>query len=72
MYHMQHLLGDFNAEVPIIADKSLHKGNNDNGISVLNFASSKNLIVKSTRQHYITTTFINFCGLQLMVLHIIR
>jgi endonuclease/exonuclease/phosphatase family metal-dependent hydrolase len=54
-YNMKILLGDFNAKVgredifkPIIGDKSLHEANNDNGDRVVNFATSKNLIVKST------------------------
>jgi endonuclease/exonuclease/phosphatase family metal-dependent hydrolase len=52
--HMKILLGDFNAKVgtedifkPVIDNKSLHESNNDNGVRVVNFATSKNLIVKS-------------------------
>jgi hypothetical protein len=52
---MKILLGDFNAKVgredifkPIIGNKSLHEASNDNGVRVVNFATSKNLIVKST------------------------
>jgi hypothetical protein len=55
-YHMKILLGDFNAKVgredifkPIIGNKSLHEASNDNRVRVVNFATSKNLIVKSTR-----------------------
>jgi hypothetical protein len=54
-YHMKNLLGDFNAKVgrenifkPIIGNESLHEASNDNGVRVLNFATSKNLIVKRT------------------------
>jgi exonuclease III len=54
-YHMKILLGDFNAKVgkedifkPIIGNESLHEASNDNGVRVVNFATSKNLIVKST------------------------
>jgi exonuclease III len=54
-YHMKILLGDFNAKVrredifkPIIGYESLHEASNDNGVRVLNFATSKNLSVKST------------------------
>jgi hypothetical protein len=54
-YHMQILLEDFNAKVgredifkPIIGNESLHEASNDNGVRVVNFATSKNLIVKST------------------------
>jgi hypothetical protein len=49
------LLGDFNAEVgkedifkPTIGNKSLHEMSDDNGLRVLNFATSKNLTVKRT------------------------
>jgi hypothetical protein len=49
------LLGDFNAKVgredifkPITGIDSLHQISNDNGDSVVNFVTSKNVIVKST------------------------
>ena len=54
-YHMKILLGDFNAKVareiifkPAIGQESLHQDSNDNGFRLLNFATSKNLVVKST------------------------
>jgi len=54
-YHMKILLGDFNAKVrrevifkPTIGQKSLHQDSNDNGVRIVNFATSKNLVVKST------------------------
>jgi hypothetical protein len=54
-YHMKILLGNFNAKVgredifnPTIANESLHEISNDNGIRLVNFATSKNLRVKST------------------------
>jgi exonuclease III len=54
-YHMKILLGDFNANMgrkdiykPIIGNESLHEASNDNGVRIVNFATSKNLIVKST------------------------
>jgi len=54
-YHMKILLGDFNAKVgrenifkATIGQESLHQDSNDNGIRLLNFATSKNLVVKST------------------------
>ena len=54
-YHMKVLLGDFNAKVgredifkPIIGQESLHQDSNDNGVRIVNFATSKNLVVKST------------------------
>jgi hypothetical protein len=49
------ILLDFNAKAgrgdifkPVIANESLHEANNDNGVRVVNFATSKNQIVKST------------------------
>jgi hypothetical protein len=54
-YHMKILLGDFNAKVgredifkPTIENESLHEISNDNGVRLVNFATSKNLRVKST------------------------
>jgi hypothetical protein len=54
-YHIQILLGDYNAKVgredifkPTVGNKSLHEISNDNGVKVVNFATSKNLTVKST------------------------
>jgi hypothetical protein len=48
------LLGDFNAKVgrenifkPTIGNESLHQDSNDNGVRTVNFATSKNLVVKS-------------------------
>jgi len=53
-YHMEILLGDFNAKVgrqnifkPTIGNDSLHQDSNDNGVRIVNFATSKNLVVKS-------------------------
>jgi hypothetical protein len=49
------LLGDFNATVgkedifkPTIGNESLHEISNDIGVRVVNFATSKNLIVESS------------------------
>jgi hypothetical protein len=54
-YHMKILLGDFSAKVgredvfkPTTKNESLHKISNDNGVWVVNSATSKNLIVKRT------------------------
>jgi len=54
-YHMKMLLGDFNAKVrrenifkPQIGQESLHQDSNENGVRLVNFATSKNLMVKST------------------------
>jgi hypothetical protein len=53
-YHMNILVGDFNEKggredifKPIICDDSLHEASSDNGVRVVNFATSKNLIVKN-------------------------
>jgi hypothetical protein len=52
---MKILFGDFNAKVgtedifkPTIEKESSHEISNDNGVRVVNFATSKNLVVKST------------------------
>jgi hypothetical protein len=54
-YDMKILLGDFNAKVgrddifkPTIRNESSHEISNDNGVRVVNFATSKNLVVKTT------------------------
>jgi hypothetical protein len=54
-YHVKILLGDLNTKVgredvskPTTGEKCLHEISNDNGVRVVNFATSKNLIVKST------------------------
>jgi len=52
---MKILLGDFNTKVrrekifkPTIGNESLHQDSNDNGVKIVNFATSKNLVVKTT------------------------
>jgi hypothetical protein len=54
-YDMKNLLGNFNARVgrenifkPTIGNESLQEISNDNGARVVNFAASKNLVIKST------------------------
>ena len=54
-YHMKTLLGDFLAKVgrenvfkPTVGNESLHQHNNDNGVRIVTFPTSKNLVVKST------------------------
>ena len=49
------ILLDFNAEVrrekifkPTVGNESLHQYSNDNGVRIVNFATSKNLVVKNT------------------------
>jgi hypothetical protein len=73
-YHMKILLRYFSAKVgredtfkPIIGNESLHEASNDNGVRVVNFTTSKNLLLRS--QHFHTATFINTLGLLLMVSH---
>jgi hypothetical protein len=53
---MKNPLGDFNAKVgredtfkPTIGNDRLHQDSNDNGVRVVNFVTSKNLVVKSSR-----------------------
>jgi hypothetical protein len=52
---MKILLGDFNAKVgredifkPTVGNESLHEINNDSAVRVVNFATSENLVDKST------------------------
>jgi hypothetical protein len=52
---MKILLGDFNTKVgrevifkPTIGNEGLHQESNGNGVRIVNFATSKNLVVKST------------------------
>jgi hypothetical protein len=54
-YHTKILLGDFNANVDkedifklAIGNESLHEISNDNGVRLVNFATSNHLSVKST------------------------
>ena len=66
---MKILLGEFNAKVgredifkPIIGQESHLLESNDNGVRIVNFATSKNLFVKSTmflhrKIHKYTWTF---------------
>ena len=53
-YHTKIILGDFNAKVGrenifklTIGNESLHEDSNDNGIRIVNLATSKNLVVKN-------------------------
>ena len=52
-YNMKILSGDFNAKVgrknifkPTIGNESLHQGSIDNGVRIVNFATSKNLVLE--------------------------
>jgi hypothetical protein len=56
-HHMKILLGDFNAKVgrenifkPTIGNEMLHQDGNDNGVRIINFATSKNLVVKGVEE----------------------
>jgi hypothetical protein len=74
---MKILLRDFNAKVgkenifrPAIGKEILHQDSNDNGVRIVNFAISINIVVKSTMfQHQ---TFISTPGPLLMGRLIIR
>jgi len=53
--HMNILLGDFNGEVErenifklTVGNENLRRNGNDDGVRIMNFATSKNLVVKST------------------------
>ena len=53
---MKILIGDFNAKIgrenifhPTIETESVHPESNDNGIRLVNFSTSKNLILKSIK-----------------------
>ena len=70
-YHMKILLGDFNAKVgrenifrQTIGNDTLHQDSIDNSVRIVNFATSKNLVVKSTlflhqNIHKCTWTFLD-------------
>jgi len=64
---MKILLGDFNANVGrenifkrTIGNESLRQHSNDNGVRIVTFATSKNLVVKS--KMFPTETFISTPG----------
>jgi hypothetical protein len=53
---MKIILADFNAKVgrenifkPTIGNETLHEISNENGVRVVAFATSKNLVVRSTK-----------------------
>jgi hypothetical protein len=61
--HIKILLGDFNAKVgkedifkAKIGDQSLHEISSDNGVRLVNFATSKDIRVKRTIFNYLQTT----------------
>jgi hypothetical protein len=73
-YDMKTLLSDFNAKVgrgeifkSTIENESSHKISNDNGVRVVNFSTSKNLVVKVPRS--LITAIINTPGPILMERH---
>ena len=63
-YHMKMLLGNFNEKVgrenilkPTTGQESLHQDSNGNRVRIVNFATSKNLVVKSAMfPHLIIST----------------
>jgi hypothetical protein len=70
-YHMKVLLGDFNAKVgredvfkPTIGNEVLHQESNNNGFGIVNFVTSKNLVIRE--QCSPTETFISTHGPPLM------
>jgi hypothetical protein len=63
---MKILLGDFNEKVgredtfkPVIGTESLDEISNDNGVTIVNFATSKNL---SKVRSFCIVTFVNLLG----------
>jgi hypothetical protein len=74
---MKILLGDFNAKLgredilkPAIGNECLHEISNDNGVRVVKFATSKNLVVKVLCS--LTAKFINTPGSLLRETHTTR
>jgi len=71
-YHMKILIGDFNARVgreiifkPTIGQEGLYQDSNDNGVRIVNFATSKKWCLRARCS--LTGTFINTPGPPLMV-----
>ena len=65
-YHMKIILENFNAKVerenifkPKIGNESLHQDNNDNGVGIVNFATSKFWLLRARCS--CTETFIITC-----------
>jgi hypothetical protein len=59
-YHINILLGDFNAKLgmgdifkPTVGNESLHEISNDKGVRIVNFATSKNL---KSQKYNVTTS----------------
>jgi hypothetical protein len=74
-YHMNMLLGDLNAKLckenilkPTIGNDRFHEISNDNGVRIVNFATSKNPIVKSTV--FLIVKFINILVLGHLLMEI--
>ena len=74
---MKFLIGDFNAKVgrenifkPTIGNESLHQDSNDNGFRIVNFATSKNVVLRPRFSN--TETFISTSGHILMGRRTIR
>jgi hypothetical protein len=61
--HMKILLGDCYTKVgrevifkPRVGNESLHEISNDTGVRIVNFATSKNMIIKVQCSHIVTYT----------------
>ena len=42
-----HIAVPLVSELSVFGDESLHQGSHDNGVRIINFATSENLVVKS-------------------------
>jgi len=67
-YRMKTVLGDLNAKVerenifrPTFGIESLHQVSNDNGVRIVNFATSKNLEVESTTNRFASLENLSDC-----------
>jgi len=74
-YHVKILLGNFNTKLEkrgffktTAGNESLHQDSNDNGVRIVNSATQRNLVVKSTMfphrpllMRRFTTRFITYC-----------
>jgi hypothetical protein len=74
---MKILFGDFSAKMgrediskPTFGNESLHEIDSDNGVRVVNLATSKNLMSRVQWSHVVT--FINLLGCLLMERHAVR
>jgi len=66
-YHTKSLLGDLNAKLgredifkPTTGNECIHQDSNDNGVRIVNFATTKMYLLKARCSH--TATFISTAG----------